>query len=63
MTRRSKRELERALEGLDGGDDDSPIEVVIRDRVVKTGWSDERGEHADAAPGDVVEESERVIGL
>lgn len=63
MTRPSKRELERAVDDLDGGDGDAPPEIVIRNRVLKTGWSDGRGEYADAAVGDVVEETEDVIEL
>jgi hypothetical protein len=34
MTRRSKRELDRALDDLDGSDDDLPDRYVIRRHVV-----------------------------
>lgn len=62
MTRKSRREIERALEELDD-EPDEPLEIVIRRQVVKTGWSDERDEHPDAEPGDVIEETEKVIEI
>lgn len=65
MTRKSKRELEQAVEDLGGGDDDSPTEIVIRRQVIKTGWSGDGGDYGDddAEPGDVIEETEKVIEL
>lgn len=46
MTRKSKREVERALEDLDGGTgDEEPLRVVIRrDRVDEDGEIVERNE-------------------
>lgn len=66
MTRKSKRELERAVEDLGGGDeDDSPTKIVLRRQVIKTGWSGDGDDYGDddAEPGDVIEETEEVIEL
>jgi hypothetical protein len=46
VTRKSKRELERALEYLRGDagvDYDGPTEIVLRDQRVGTGWSSDDG--------------------
>lgn len=45
MTRRSKRELERALEDLDPtAGHDGPTEIVIRETVVPSDWNGEDGD-------------------
>jgi hypothetical protein len=51
MARRSKRELERALEELSTEDDDH-LEITLHETVVGTEW-----EGSDLDPGDVVEET------
>lgn len=45
MTRKSKRELERAVEDLNPDRDyDGPDEIVIRRYVVPTGWSEDQSD-------------------
>ncbi|WP_058828117.1 hypothetical protein [Haloferax sp. Q22] len=41
MTRKSKRELERALDQLYPDAADGPTEIVIQDYVVPTDWGDD----------------------
>lgn len=55
MTRPSKRELEREIEGL-APDRDSPAEITVRDTVVGTEW-----EGGDLDAGERREETERII--
>ena len=44
MLRKSKRELKRSLDQLQGGDPDGPSEIVITHRIVETGHPAEVGE-------------------
>jgi hypothetical protein len=59
MTRRSKRELERAVEDLDPVDDyDGPTEILITHHEVPTDWGDEARD-VDVGEGPIVSQ-ERI---
>jgi hypothetical protein len=58
MTRKSERELERAVEDLQaaaGVDTGDPLEIEITDTVVATDATIDGEAASDIAPGDVVE--------
>jgi hypothetical protein len=54
VTRKSRREIERALNAMGDG----PDQLVIRDTVVATSWGDE-----ETDPGTVLEEKRTEIEL
>jgi len=60
MTRKSERELERAVEDLReaAGVADGPLEIEITDTIVASDWSPDgvdEEEAPDADPGEVIE--------
>ncbi|MFW6435964.1 MAG: hypothetical protein ACOCY1_06235 [Halovenus sp.] len=55
--RRSRREIERALEGIDEDSEDDSITIVIRSTVVGTEYS-----ASDLEPGET-ETTERVVEI